>query len=107
MVEHWWEDGTKIGGPYLSLLVYHGGKSARKDVAKKYGRGVIKDIKPTSMLLSEVIQHFLDDTFLSEEFSVGEARAWKFILKVYTINVGYKINLDKSKVFFFNTLDIQ
>lgn len=65
-------------------------------------------IKLVSTLPPEAIQNFLNDTFLSGESLVGEARAWKLVLEIYAMKVGQKINFDKSKVFFFNTpLDIQ
>ena len=38
---------------------------------------------------------------------MGKDRAWKFVLEVYVINAGHIMNLDKSKVFFFNTPHIQ
>ena len=33
---------------------------------------------------------------------MGKARAWKYVLEVYAVNARQQINLDKSKVFFFN-----
>lgn len=70
---------------------------------RKVDGGEIKGIELATSLLVEVIQHFVDDTFLSGDSLMSEARAQKHVLEIYVVNAGQKINLDKRKVFFFNT----
>lgn len=86
--------------PYLFIMVV---EVLGRAFLRKMEGGVIKGIKLSSMLRPEVIHQFMDETFLSGESSMGEARAWKSMLEIYAVNAGQKINLDKSKVFFFNT----
>ena len=79
------------------------GRAFKRKLEGGQGGVVIKVIKPTSTLPPKVIQHSMDDTFLSGESLVGEARAWKLVLEIHVVNVGQKINFDKRKVFFLNT----
>ena len=65
-------------------------------VAKVLGRpfyklvstGCVKGVKPATSAETEVIQQFVDDTFLFGESSVMEAEAWKMILHSYEESSG-------------------
>jgi len=48
-------------------------------------------------------QQFDDDTMLQGIPMVKEARAFKEILKDFSLAAGTKVSLEKSKVLFFNT----
>ena len=63
----------------------------------------IKGVKPATSAEAEVIQQFVDDTFLFGESSIMEAEAWKMILHNYEESSGKKVNYLKSKIYFFST----
>ena len=92
------ERGLRQGdpiSPYLFIMVVEVlGRAFKRNLEG----GIIKGIKIASTLPLEVIQQFLDDTFLSGESSVGEARAWKLVLQIYAMNARQKINFDKRKI---------
>ena len=86
--------------PYLFIMV---AEVLERALLRKVERGEIKGIKLTTSLSVEVIQQFVDDTFLSGDSSILDARSCKHVPEIYVVNAGQKINLDKSKVYFFNT----
>ena len=96
------ERGLRQGDPISPYLFIMVAKVFGRAFKRKWEGGIIKGIKPTSTLPPKVIQKFVDDSFLSGESSVGEARVWKSVSDIYVVNAGQKINFDKSKVFFFN-----
>lgn len=96
------ERGLRQGDPIFSYLFIMVVEVLGRAFLRKVNMGDIKGIKSATSLVVEVIQKKFDDTFLSGDSSVFEAKAWKHILEIYMVNVGKKINLDKIKVFFFN-----
>ena len=51
-----------------------------RSFSKLVNTSCVKGIKPTTTADTEVLQQFVDDTFLFGESSVMEAEAWKTIL---------------------------
>ena len=74
-----------------------------RSFSKLVNIGCVKGVKPATIVDAEVLQQFLDDTFLFGESSVIEVEAWKTILCNYEESVGQQINYHKSKIYFFNT----
>ena len=64
----------------------------------------IKGLKPTSQCPLQVIQQFVDETFLYKISSIHEAREWKDTLNHCALISGQCINYQKSKVYFFNII---
>lgn len=69
------ERGLRQGDPISPYLFIMVAEVLGSLFLRKMEGGEIKGIKPTSTLLPEVIQQFVDDTFLSEESFVCEVRA--------------------------------
>ena len=69
-----------------------------KLVCKLAALGDLKGIQLATALSLEVIQQFLDDTFLFGESSIQETRAWRNLHTNYEDYSGQQINLVKSKV---------
>ena len=65
--------------------------------------GCVKGIKPATSIETEVLQQFVDDTFLFRESSIMEVEVWKNILRNYEDISRQQINYSKSKIYFFNT----
>ena len=63
----------------------------------------VKGVKLATTTDTEVLQQFVDDTFLFGESSVIEAQSWKTILHNYEESLGQQVNYHKSKIYFFNT----
>ena len=84
--------------PYLFIMV---AKVLGHSFTKLVNTGYVKGIKHATSIDAEVLQQFVDDTFLFGESSIMEAEAWKNILKNYEDFSGQKINYFKSKVYFF------
>ena len=51
----------------------------------------------------ETHRQFVDDTMLMGHPSVQEARAYKTSLVTFTKASGLEVNLEKSRIFFFDT----
>ena len=74
-----------------------------RSVSKLANIGCVKGIKPATIADIEVLEKFVDDTFLFGESPIMEAKAWKSILHNYEESSGQKNNYYKSKIYFFNT----
>ena len=74
-----------------------------RSFSKLVNTGCVKGVKPATTTNTEVLQWFIDDTFLFRESSVMEAEAWKTILHNYEEISGQQVNYHKSKIYFFNT----
>ena len=61
-----------------------------RSFTKLVNTGCVKGIKPATSVDAEVLQQFVDDTFLFGESSIMEAEAWKNILKSYEDCLGWK-----------------
>ena len=69
---------------------------------KLVNMGCVKGVKRATNAETEVIQQFVDDTFLFGESSIMEVEAWKMILHNYEESLGQEVIYDKSKIYFFN-----
>ena len=76
-----------------------------RSFSKLVNTGCVKGIKPATAAETEVLQQFVDDTFLFGESFIMKAGVWKNILRNYEDNLGQQINYSKSKLYFFNTDD--
>ena len=74
-----------------------------RSFSKLVNIGCVKGIKPATTVDTEVLQQFVDDTFLFGESSIMEVEDWKSILCNYEESSGQQINYYKSKIYFFNT----
>ena len=54
-----------------------------RSLSKLVNKGCVKKVKPATTIDIDVLQQFVDDTFLFGESLVMEAEAWKTILRNY------------------------
>lgn len=95
--------GLRQGNPLSPYLFIMGAKVLGRSFYKLADSSCIKGVKPATNAEVEVIQQFVDDTFLFGESSIMEAEAWKIILHNYEEILGQRVNYHKSKIYFFNT----
>jgi len=95
--------GLKQGdplSPFLSILIMEGLEQSIKN-AKDMGKLRGLQISENGSVLTH--QQFVDDTLLQGVPIVKEALAYKQILNYFSLASGMKVNLSKSKIFFFST----
>lgn len=77
------ERGLRQGdplSPYLFIIV---AEVMGRSFTKLVNTRCVKGIKPTTSVEAEVLQQFVDDTFIFGESSIMEAEAWKNSLRNY------------------------
>ena len=80
--------GLRQGNPLLPYLFIMIAEVLGRSFYKLVDSGCIKGVKPATNVEVEVIQQFVDDTFLFGESSIMEAEAWKMILHNYEESSG-------------------
>lgn len=86
--------------PYLFIIVV---EVPRRNIQKLVNYKSLKGVKVSSSLLLDSHQQFANDTLMFGEAWLGEAGIWKQVMDGYVVVSSYFINYEKSKIYFFNT----
>ena len=79
--------------PYVFIILV---EVMRRNLKALAGSGMIKGIKTNTSSPLQVIQQFIDDTFMFDQYSIHEGRSWKTLLNQYERVLGQCINYQKK-----------